>query len=95
MSISHHSESPGEREARELLFKQLLGDKSRQWPQGRISGEDDGATAFAIATDFQNRVIIIRFSKPMDWIGLGIVEAIALRDKLDEKINEISVQKKS
>lgn len=94
MSISHHSESPEEREARDLLFKQLLGDKSRTWPQGRISGEDDGATAFAIATDLTNGVIIIRFPKPMDWIGLGVTEATALRDKLNEKIGELTGARK-
>lgn len=94
MSISHHSESPEERQARELLLQQILGSTKRTWPQGRINGEDDGATAFAIAADPVKKVIIIRFSKPMDWIGFGIPEAVALRDKLDEKINELRVPTK-
>ena len=94
MSASHHSESPEERAKMELFLKQLTGDRSREWPQGRISGEDDGATAFAVATDVANRVIIIRFSKPMDWIGLGINEAMLLRNMLDLKIGELTMPAK-
>lgn len=90
MSISHHSENPGEREAFNRFISQITGNTKREWPAGRISGEDDGATAYAIAADPVKRVILIRFPKPMDWIGFGVVEAIALRDQLDVKIAEIS-----
>ena len=90
MSISHHSESPGEREARELLLQQFLGSTKRTWPAGRINGEDDGATAYAIAADPQRRLVLIRFPKPMDWIGLDVDDAMALRNKLDEKIAELT-----
>jgi hypothetical protein len=90
MSISHHSENPGEREALNRFLSQLAGSTERGWPEGRISGEDDGATAYAIAADPRRQVILIRFPKPMDWIGLGINDAMALRNKLDEKINELT-----
>ncbi len=95
MSISHHQPSPDEEAAIRKFTEQFLGSTKRTWPNGRLGGEDDGETAFAIAVDPVKRVIIIRFPKPMDWIGFGVTEAIALRDKLDEKINELSAPKKS
>ncbi len=76
-------------EAFNLFMQQISGSKNRSWPQGRISGEDDGATAYAIAADPQRKLVLIKFTKPMDWLGLGIEEAKALRDKLTEKINEL------
>lgn len=93
MSISHHSESPEERAAKELMLEQLLGSTRRTWPQGRLNGEDDGATAYAIAADPARKLVLIRFPKPMDWLGLSVNDAAALRNKLDEKINELSMPK--
>ncbi len=90
MSISHHSENPGEREALDRFLSQIMGSTKREWPKGRISGEDDGVTAYAIAADPQRQLILIRFPKPMDWIGLGINEAMALRNQLDEKIGQLT-----
>ncbi len=69
MSISHHSENPDEMEAINRFISQLTGSTKREWPEGRINGEDDGATAYAIAADRSRNVILIRFPKPMDWIG--------------------------
>lgn len=43
----------------------------REYPRGRISGDDEGQTKIAIALDEQNDTVILRFSKPMDWIGWG------------------------
>lgn len=75
-------------------MEQACGSTQRTWPNGRLGGEDDGESAFAIAADPVKRVIIIRFPKPMDWIGLDAVSATALRDKLNEKIAEISAPAK-
>lgn len=43
----------------------------RTYSGGRISGEDEGDTPMAIALDEQNNVVILRFFKPMKWIGWG------------------------
>lgn len=71
------------------LLNELQGKAERQWPHGRIAGEDDGESAYAIATDLERGVVRIQFTKPMQWIGLDIPSATALRDKLTEKINEL------
>jgi hypothetical protein len=43
----------------------------REYPRGRISGDDEGAASMAIALDESTNTVILRFSKPMDWIGWG------------------------
>lgn len=90
--MSHHSEwqDPETREVFNRFMSQIMGDKKREWPEGRLNGEDDGVSAYAIAADPRRQVVIIRFPKPMDWIGLGINDAMALRNKLDEKIDELT-----
>ncbi len=91
MSIPHHSENPEEAAARDLLLRQFLGDTKRTWPKGRIDGDDDGATAYAIAADPVRKLVLIRFPKPMDWIGLDVPAALHLREKLNEKLGELGV----
>jgi hypothetical protein len=91
MGLSHHS--PEESEAFQRFAEQITGSTKREWPQGRISGEDDGATAFMIAADPSRKVVLITFPKPMNWIGLGVNEAMQLRNMLDEKIGELTKAK--
>src|ERR1700748_3506373 len=88
MSLSHHSAE--DQEAHRLFMEQLLGTAKREWPQGRIAGEDDGALAFAIAADHGTKRIIIRFPKAVDWLGLTCNDGAQLRNKLDEKIGELT-----
>lgn len=89
MSIQHHS--PEESDAQRRMLAELLGNAQRRWPHKRISGDDDGETAFAIATDPQNEIIRIQFTKPMNWIGLDIQSAKNLHRLLGEKITELSL----
>lgn len=87
MSISHHSENP---EALKRFLEQAMGINKREWPEGRISGEDDGVTAYAIAADPVRKIVILKFPKPMDWIGLSANDAAILRNALDAKIAELA-----
>lgn len=88
MSSSHH----GSQEQRELL-KRLIdqgnGTAKRSYPDGRVSGDDDGELAYAIAADPRHQIIRIQFNKPVDWLGLDRKSAEALRDMLDEKLLEL------
>lgn len=69
---------------------EIAGTANRQWPQGRINGEDDGETAFAIAADLGNKIVRIQFSKPMSWLGLDAEAARKLAAMLLEKAAEIT-----
>lgn len=91
MSASHHNSEEEQEEAKKLhrFIEELTGTADRKWPQGRIEGEDDGETAFAIAADPRNKIVRIQFSKPMHWLGLGEVEARQLGEMLIQKANEL------
>lgn len=90
MSIQHHSDNSDHREALDRFMSQITGSGKRAWPNGRINGEDDGATAYAIAADPVRKVILIRFPKPMEWIGFDVKSAAQLRDALTAKISELT-----
>lgn len=47
---------------------------SREYPRGRISGDDEGQAPMAIALDEESNTVILRFAKPMTWIGWGMSE---------------------
>lgn len=88
MSIQHHS--PEENEATQRFISEIMKTSERKWPDGRLSGDDDGETAYAIAADPRNKIVRIQFSKPMCWIGLDVKAAKHLRDMLDEKLKELA-----
>lgn len=89
MSTPHHGFAPQDEAARQRLMDEIFGRASLKWPQGQISKDDLGETAFAIATDTMNKVIRIHFTKPIVWIGLDKESAIKLRDILTQKIEEL------
>ena len=92
MGIEHHQASGDDRRENSViqrLVAEMEGRAQRAYPDGRICGDDDGETAYAIAADTRHGVVKIVFTKPMQWIALDIDSAVALRDKLTEKITEL------
>ena len=87
MSVPHHG--PEEEAARKRLIEQFTGTAKRQWPKGRVGGDDDGELSFAIAADPRHGVIKIVFGKEVSWLGLDLEAATKLRDLLSEKILEL------
>jgi hypothetical protein len=87
MSIQHHSPEDAENEKR--LIDEIFRTAERKWPHGRISGDDDGVTAYAIASDPEHKIVRIQFTKPMLWLGLDIKAARKLRDAIDDKLSEL------
>lgn len=61
----------------------------RKYPQGRIGADDEGECEMAVTLDLRHKVIRIVFKKPIDWIGLDLETARALRDKLSEHIETL------
>jgi hypothetical protein len=92
MGMSHHGDGRSERELHELrkrFLDQVAGNAKREWGAGRMGADDDGDLAYAITTDAKRGVIVLKFGKPVEWIGLGIVEAEQLRDQLTERLMEL------
>lgn len=84
---SHHGNE--EQKAMDLFRKQLTGKYDREFPEGRISGDDDGVIAMAIAIDPKTRTIIIQYAEPTRWVGLKLNDAEQLRHLLSQKIAEL------
>lgn len=93
MSASHHGQperDPKENENIKKFLDQMEKRlTAREYPQGRISAEDDGAVAFAIAADPAKKVIVIDFGKPVEWVGLSVDDANQLINLLRRKITEL------
>jgi hypothetical protein len=83
MSAQHHGEKD---DLRRRFLEQVTGTARREWSAGRMGGDDDGTLAYTMATDQKRGVIVMRFGKPVEWIGLGIKEAEELRDQLTERL---------
>lgn len=88
MGMSHHGDAEELANMRRFI-DQFHGTARREYPKGRMGAEDDGALSYAIAADPRHGTIVIRFGKAVEWIGMGIADAEALRDKLDEKLLEL------
>lgn len=88
MSLSHHGDADRLAAARRFV-EQAGGVAQREYSAGRMGAEDDGDLAYAIATDDRHQTIIIRFGKPVEWIGLGVTEAEELRDSLTERLRAL------
>ena len=61
----------------------------RNYSHGRISGDDEGQTEVAIALDPKTKTIIIRYSKPMEWIGLNEHAAFQLVTTMAKLISRL------
>ena len=88
MGLAHHGD------AEELAFMrrfmdQMNGTARREYPSGRMGAEDDGSMSYAVFADPHYQTVVIRFGKPVEWIGLGIEDVDALIQKLEEKKMEL------
>lgn len=61
----------------------------REYPRGRISGDDEGQTATAMAVDHQNKTLIIRYFKPIVWVGYGPDEAMQYLMMLAKHVSQL------
>ena len=92
MSDERTTSSEPDGNQHELLRRfvgELTGTAPREFPHGRIGADDDGSLTYAMATDAKRGVIIMRFPKPVDWIGLDRKAAEELRDQLTERLAEL------
>lgn len=88
MSLSHHGDAEELASIRRLV-DQLNGTARREYPAGRMGAEDDGTLSYSVAADPVHQTVIIRFGKPVEWIGLGIEDIDRLIEKLSEKKMEL------
>lgn len=63
-----------------------------QFPKGKLNKEDEGALAMAVASDFENRKVMINFGKPVEWLGLDPEDAVQLARMLMHKASEVKTK---
>lgn len=83
MSVEHHG-SPGEQAATRRMLDEFLGNAKPRFPDGKSSPDDEGMLAFAISHDIEKKIVVLRFSKPVDWLGMSRSDTLALVNKLIE-----------
>ena len=88
MSGQHHGDSRNSELIKRFL-DQANGKAGRAYPNGRVGATDEGELVYAIAADSKHQIIRIEFNKPVDWLGLDLESAEALRDMLTEKLLEL------
>jgi hypothetical protein len=102
MSFQHHGErDPMDPELRKLfsskqdeLLKRFDAERAktapREYPDGRISGDDEGAVTFKIGSDPNKGVVVIEYSTPTLWVGMQPQQAIELAQVLIKHARAIS-----
>ncbi len=86
MSVSNH----GDAETIRRFMEQMEGKPKREYPAGRMGHDDDGVLSYAVAADRVHNKILVRFGKPVEWIGLGRADTEQLIDCLQQRLNELA-----
>jgi hypothetical protein len=95
MGLSHHGDDYGnapESDVIKRLMDQFHGTAKREYPRGRMGAEDDGALSYAVAADKAHGTVVIRFGKPVEWIGLGVDDCKKLIECLIQRAREITTK---
>ena len=79
-----------ESDIRRRFVDQVTGCEKREYPEGRLGADDDGALTYAVGPDPSGEVIRLEFGKPVEWIGLPPLQAIELAQSLIKHARAIS-----
>lgn len=74
--MSHHSSNDDITKQLREHMKGLMGE----YPQGRLNKDDAGAVAMSVCVESEK--VILRFAKPVAWVGFTGDEAIELAQVL-------------
>lgn len=94
--MSHHSsEPPFEKsdfqkamEQAEKRMHKKMGELLGEYPDGKMNVQDEGAVAMLV--QLEEGKIVIRFPKPVAWVGFTEVEAMQLAQTLVDLSKQIS-----
>ena len=91
MSMPHHH---GDYERQSELMKRFQAERDgtaqREFPQGRLSGDDDGSLTFKIGADPEKGIVAIEYSKPTAWVAMPPQQAIELAQALIKHARSIA-----
>jgi len=94
MSVPHHGRDPSQEtpnaELRRQLgnadrfLEELAGVDSKKYPDGRYEASDEGQVHYSVAASVQEDAIILKFPKPVTWLGFSDDSASQLIKTLSE-----------
>ena len=58
--------------------------KTGDFPEGKISEDDEGGLKMAVGIDGTNSLVVIDFGTPVTWLSMGPDEALELAKKIEE-----------
>ena len=92
MATSHHGGHSDQPDPKiiERLMQQLDGTARREYPRGRMGHQDDGALSYAVTADHGHGTVVIRFGKPVEWIGLHPDDVAKLVEALVKRAKEVA-----
>lgn len=93
MSVQHHGSNEKGPDITTLnrMLAELEGTARREFPNGRLGGDDDGSLTFAVSTDHKLGIIKVLFTRPTQWLGLRPCDVDALCESLQTAATEIRV----
>jgi hypothetical protein len=91
MSMSHH-ESEMNNELLQRLIDQRDGKAKPEFPNGKISENDEGAIAFKISPDPEGKVVVLDFGKQVRCVGMRPEEAVQLAQMLIKHARAIATE---
>lgn len=90
MTLPHHGDDGQESELLKMFRQQQDGTADRKWPEGRISGDDDGQIVFKIRSDADKELVILEFPKPVTRTAMPAQQAIDLAQLLIRHARAVS-----
>lgn len=91
MTFPHHnSETFIQSDLMKRFLEERAGTARREFPEGRISGDDDGLIVFTVSADPEKEVVKIEFSKPMVWAAMSPQQAVEFAQLLIKRARSIS-----
>ncbi len=85
--MSHHASNPEQERELNDMMKRLTGE----FPDGRLSKDDQGAVAVAIG--HQDGRVTLQFPKNLNWIGFTPEQAIDIAQSLIEHARKCGCSK--
>jgi hypothetical protein len=92
MSTGHHGGDAKKHldEVIRRFVSQGDGSAPREYPDGRMGADDEGALAFAVGTDARHGTVVVNFNKPVAWFGMSPDDAVRLASLLVKHARSVS-----
>lgn len=86
--MSHHSsfDNPEHNRAMHEAMRKVLGE----YPNGKLNVQDEGALAYSVG--IENKAVVIKFPKPVAWVGFRPQDAAELASALIKWARKLGIQ---